>query len=98
VGAGQITGTGVLVVNGVMDLTTSGFKDLRGRTLTSEWRTRLGDTGIFGMALGAVFNNTGRFEALSEADIKTLSGATRRFSMRGRSSKPEPGPRRRSPG
>jgi len=76
---GQIAGTGALIVSKELELTTSGFKDLRSRTLTSAGTAHFSDTGFLSLAQGAVFNNTGRFEALSDADVANFFGGSATF-------------------
>ena len=76
---GQIAGSGTLLAAGGLELTSSGFKDLRGRTLTSPATAHFGGTGFLALAQGAVFSNTGVFEALSDADVANFFGGSATF-------------------
>src|SRR5439155_689630 len=56
-----------------------GLKHQRSRTLTSAGTAHFSDTGFLSLAQGAVFNNTGRFEALSDADVANFFGGSATF-------------------
>src|SRR5207244_9543713 len=72
-----------LVAAGGLEVSGDGLKDLHGRTLTNPGTANFTGPGSLSIAQGAVFNNTGRFEAQSAAAIVNSVGGTATFANAG---------------